>query len=455
MACSTSSGMLVGPGMARNSRPARTVIVALPCLDALPCWHDGAKFQRAHTRCIHAELQRVRAVLLPHGLDNLLPDLVLDLGRQRARQDVHGLGALLAGFDQPQDPHFTIGVVQVAAAVAASERWADAGHLIFGGRHAGSFEVPSPNLALEIDVGVDVMGDGAGVMADADTAVLGCRAEPHRALLLALVQHLPVADVVAAVGIGADRLFKSEVLAPAEVIEIADRCVLVGAVEQHAADDLDGRFQRDRIGRIPARRMHRAENVFGFADQADIDGIAGNSLSCARHHRQAGKALLMLVMGPQRRQHDIGQQAVHHERDGEDGGGAAQPAMSRRARVRFVIDSVQRLVSRQPAASASSTEQNQRVPLEIFIWILAYQRLVGWWKMHSPARLTLPLMVQSGEGATEPEADASRMALALSGGFTEPRMTVFLLRTRQSHGAMKAPCHMPALASRAAFSSAS
>src|SRR5580693_3150706 len=114
-----------------------------------------------------------------------------------------------------------------------------------------------------------------------------------------------------------------------------------------------------------------------------------------------------------------------------------------------------RLVSRQPAASASSTEQNQRVPLLIFISILAYQRLVGWWKMHSPDRLTLPLMVQSGEGATDPEADASRMVLALSGALAAPRMLVFLLRTRQSHGAMNAPCHIPALASRAAFSSAS
>jgi hypothetical protein len=37
-----------------------------------------------------------------------------------------------------------------------------------------------------------------------------------------------------------------------------------------------------------------------------------------------------------------------------------------------------RLVSRQPAASASSTEQNQRVPLLIFILIWVYQRLVGW-----------------------------------------------------------------------------
>jgi hypothetical protein len=75
--------------------------------------------------------------------------------------------------------------------------------------------------------------------------------------------------------------------------------------------------------------------------------------------------------------------------------------------------------------------------------------------MHSPERLTLPLMVQSGEGATDPDADASRIALAFGGGLTAPRIVVFLLRTRQSHGAMKAPYHIPPLASRAAFSSAS
>jgi len=38
-----------------------------------------------------------------------------------------------------------------------------------------------------------------------------------------------------------------------------------------------------------------------------------------------------------------------------------------------------RRVSRQPAAWASSTEQNQRVPLLIFMLILAYQRLAGVW----------------------------------------------------------------------------
>jgi hypothetical protein len=53
--------------------------------------------------------------------------------------------------------------------------------------------------------------------------------------------------------------------------------------------------------------------------------------------------------------------------------------MSMRWLTAFDVGGGQRLVSRQPAASASSTEQNQRVPLAIFIWIFAYQRLVGLW----------------------------------------------------------------------------
>ena len=57
--------------------------------------------------------------------------------------------------------------------------------------------------------------------------------------------------------------------------------------------------------------------------------------------------------------------------------------------------------------------------------------------MHSPEPLTLPLMVQSGEGATDPEADTNSTAFALAGGLAAPRIVVFLLRMRQSHGARK------------------
>src|SRR5579863_296802 len=46
IACSTSSGIVVGPGIARNSRPARTTMVAVPCWwTAMLAW-PGAKSKR-------------------------------------------------------------------------------------------------------------------------------------------------------------------------------------------------------------------------------------------------------------------------------------------------------------------------------------------------------------------------------------------------------------------------
>jgi hypothetical protein len=83
------------------------------------------------------------------------------------------------------------------------------------------------------------------------------------------------------------------------------------------------------------------------------------------------------VMGPQQRQRDIGEQDVRRHGEQQDDRGAAQPAEPF-SFVHIYVGCGQRRVSRQPAASASSTEQNQRVPLEIFISIFAYQRLVGW-----------------------------------------------------------------------------
>jgi hypothetical protein len=55
--------------------------------------------------------------------------------------------------------------------------------------------------------------------------------------------------------------------------------------------------------------MHRADHVLAVADQPDIDGIAGNALR-GRVTIGSGEALLVLVMGPERRQHEIGEQAI-------------------------------------------------------------------------------------------------------------------------------------------------
>src|SRR3954447_12323764 len=91
IARSTSSGIVVGPGMARNSRPARTVIVGFPCwaasqggtaMDAA----DWPEFQPA-------------AQLFSHCVGDRMPDLILDLGRRRTRNCHRRAVALLAGFD--------------------------------------------------------------------------------------------------------------------------------------------------------------------------------------------------------------------------------------------------------------------------------------------------------------------------------------------------------------------
>ena len=115
----------------------------------------------------------------------------------------------------------------------------DAGDLIFRLDHAGVFQLSREQRALGIEIGADMVRDFSGVFADADAAILGRGPKPDRALLRAAFQHLPVAHMVAAVGAGPDRLFIGKILAAAEIIEIADRRVLVRPIEQHAADDLD------------------------------------------------------------------------------------------------------------------------------------------------------------------------------------------------------------------------
>jgi clan AA aspartic protease (TIGR02281 family) len=238
------------------------------------------------------------------------PDLILDFGCRRARNGDRGTFALLARRDQAQDPDFAIGVIEIAPAVAPRDGEADAGYLIFGVDHAGGFEIACDRGSLGINVGGDMMRDRAGIVADADAAIEGGVAEPHRAILGAFVENLPEADMMTMVGAAADRLLKSEILMPAEIIKFADRRGPVRAIQQYAADDFDRRFECHGIGRIPARRLHRAQNVLVVADQADIDRVAGNALRRSCHHRQARQALLVLVMGPEGREQKVGHEAI-------------------------------------------------------------------------------------------------------------------------------------------------
>src|SRR5882672_10715895 len=79
--------------------------------------------------------------------------------------------------------------------------------------------------------------------------------------------------------------------------------------------------------------MHGADHVALVADQAEVDRIAGNALTGERHHRKFGEPLLVLVMSPQRRQDDIGEQPIGAQDDQQDEPGAAHADMPRRYRL--------------------------------------------------------------------------------------------------------------------------
>ena len=100
--------------------------------------------------------------------------------------------------------------------------------------------------------------------------------------------------------------------------------------------------------------------------------------------------------------------------------------------------------SRRPRRS--STEQNQRVPLLIFIWIFgvpAAGRLV---KDAFAGAVDVALDGAVGRGrdraGSRGQRDRIGIVRRLHGRAEDSGSS--LLRTRQSHGAMKAPCHIPA-----------
>src|SRR5262249_23248670 len=92
IAWSTSSGMLVGPGRARISRPARTVIVVIPCA-----------FQAPWMQPIGANI-KIAAALFGQRFRDRMPDLIFQFTRRRPRQRGDEAVLLAAVLDQPQDP---------------------------------------------------------------------------------------------------------------------------------------------------------------------------------------------------------------------------------------------------------------------------------------------------------------------------------------------------------------
>ena len=124
----------------------------------------------------------------------------------------------------------------------------------------------------------------AGVAAQGDSAVEGCRSKPDGGSIGTACEHQPQPDVLPAVGAYPVRLLKSKIFAPPLEEERADRRRLVWKIEHDAANDLEARAQRDRICGIPSGLVKRRDDVLSARDEAYIDGITWDALRRRRHH---------------------------------------------------------------------------------------------------------------------------------------------------------------------------
>ena len=104
------------------------------------------------SNCSHCSSQSQHERYFPSALRDRVPDLVL-----RSRWPA-GSGSSTAGpsrfwqaYDQPQHPDLAVGVIEIAAAIAARKRRADAGDLIFRIDHAGVLQVGGEQRALGVD----------------------------------------------------------------------------------------------------------------------------------------------------------------------------------------------------------------------------------------------------------------------------------------------------------------
>ncbi len=197
-------------------------------------------------------------------------------------------------------------------------------------------------------------------------------------------------------------------------------------------------------------------------------GSPGMPCAVRRHHRQVGEALLVLVVRPQRRQHQIGRDRIggQHEQQQLQISAAACDAC---AAGQVDLDVASRAHASRSMRRAHSAPR------------LAAAGGFGFLDRAEPARalgdLHLDLRIPAA-GRLVKDAFAGAVDVALDGAVGRGRHRAgggapagsrvhspaasrrrarrsSCCATRQSHGAMNAPCHIPALASRAAFSSAS
>ena len=141
----------------------------------------------------------------------------------------------------------------------------------------GPADVVDDVVALNVDVGVDLVGDLEGEGAQANGAVVGGGGQPVHVPAAGqrpARRAVPEADVVALGGVALDLLLVGEALLASEEHEVGDGSGRVGAAQQRGDDDAPGGAQGDGVGAHPAGRDHRLVNVLLVAFDGEVDGVA-------------------------------------------------------------------------------------------------------------------------------------------------------------------------------------
>lgn len=106
------------------------------------------------------------------------------------------------------DEGLSVGEIGITASVAAVFCRSDAIDLIARQKLSGLEKIADHQVSLCVDIRADMMRDLTGIVAEADTSIKTCRAEPVRAMIWAGLFGQPETNVVAFVGAFADGLFK-------------------------------------------------------------------------------------------------------------------------------------------------------------------------------------------------------------------------------------------------------
>ena len=220
------------------------------------------------------------------GHEQLGRPLTVRLGICRSRPgQLHGVHRLRNDGVQVQHVEVAVGLHPVPAAVL----------VVVGGEEVrphpqvrlriGPADVVDHEVALDVDIRIDLVGDLEGEGAQPHGAVVGRAGQPIHAAPAGqdpAGRGVPEAHVVALGGIALDLLLVGEILAAPEEHQGGDRSRRVGAAQQGGDDDAQGGARRDRVGAHPAGCSHRRMDIVLVPVNRQVDGVAQETVRSAR-----------------------------------------------------------------------------------------------------------------------------------------------------------------------------